>query len=421
MAQENEELRIVRRLVVVFDICSSTTILEDLKRTDHLTQWRDLLIAMKDRLQEAGHELGMELYKFIGDGWVLLFPDSVAKDRLCNLLKKLSAWFQNQFEITISPLLSRQPSPVGLMFGVDSGELVRLNMDDRTEYIGRAINVAARLQSNTKALSGGPSYKALFSRNSFNSPAPPPASIKVEPTSASLRNISPSTIECFVFQTCGDSRQDERTSVVHEDARFMNVLRTPAEVYGTIPKIVDTLDRTVAGEKKLLHAMLHVSQPVSKKKVPGPMETSLRDYYASFDATMTRCIASTGANRWFVQQIYNIVTLDRLDMVVDRMGKGTDGFEVRAFCLPEMAPCFSPLILGEEDATLAILDSSNYRVGAALHLHGADAAAFVGRYFALLWDYKHTFRLRSEQGVNKEEIRALREKIRTQPNSPARR
>ena|ERR1700688_560107 len=108
MAQESEELRIVRRLVVVFDICSSTTILEDLKRTDHLTQWRDLLIAMKDRLQEEGRELGMELYKFIADGWVLLFPDSVAKDSLCSLLKqKLSAWFEDQFETTISPLLSR--------------------------------------------------------------------------------------------------------------------------------------------------------------------------------------------------------------------------------------------------------------------------------------------------------------------------
>jgi class 3 adenylate cyclase len=212
--RENEELGRERHLVVVFDICSSTTILEDLKRTDNLAAWRDLLLDMKAHLQQEGSRLAMCLYKFIGDGWVLLFPDNVPKKELCGLLCRLSEWYQAQFERSIRPLLLQEPSPIGLMFGIDAGELIRLELDEQDEYLGRAINVASRLQTQTKELRGGPSYKAIFSRNSFNSPAPPPRDLAVESTKVSLRNISPSTIECFIFQTLQPPAEKQATSRV---------------------------------------------------------------------------------------------------------------------------------------------------------------------------------------------------------------
>jgi class 3 adenylate cyclase len=210
--QETEELGRERHLVVVFDICSSTTILEDLKRTDNLAAWRDLLLEMKANLQEEGSRLAMCLYKFIGDGWVLLFPDNVPKKELCGWLSRFSEWYQGQFERAIRPLLLQEPSPIGLMFGIDAGELIRLELNEQVEYLGRAINVAARLQAQTKDLRGGPSYKALFSRNSYNSPAPPPRDIPVEAAKVSLRNISPATIECFIFQTFQAPAEKQGTS-----------------------------------------------------------------------------------------------------------------------------------------------------------------------------------------------------------------
>ena len=210
--QGNEELGRERHLVVVFDICSSTTILEDLKRTDNLAAWRDLLLDMKANLQEEGSRAAMCLYKFIGDGWVLLFPDTVPKKDLCGFLCRISEWYHSQFERSIRPLLLQEPSPIGLMFGIDAGELIRLDLDDQLEYLGRAINVASRLQTQTKELRGGPSYKAIFSRNSFNSPGPPPRDIAVESTKVSLRNISPSTIECFIFQTLQPPAEKQGTS-----------------------------------------------------------------------------------------------------------------------------------------------------------------------------------------------------------------
>jgi class 3 adenylate cyclase len=201
MTRETEKLSLERRLVVVFDICSSTTILEDLKRTDHLAEWRDLLIKLKDYMLGQPADLNVELYKFIGDGWILLLPDDTPKEKLCDFLVQLSMKFAAEFNTHIKNLLAHSPSPIGLMFGIDSGELIRLEMNDQVEYLGRAINVASRLQGQTKELSGGPSYKALFSKNSYNSP-PPTTPIPVEIVKVSLRNISGGEkYECLVFKT----------------------------------------------------------------------------------------------------------------------------------------------------------------------------------------------------------------------------
>jgi hypothetical protein len=199
MARVTEVSSRVRHLVVVFDICSSTTILEDLKRTDNLGAWRNLLISLKDYMVEQGARLEMKLYKFIGDGWILLFPNDVPKTGLCNLLSELCGVFEAQFEESIKPLLSQEPNPAGLMFGIDAGELIRLDLNEQVEYVGRAINVASRLQSYTKELPGGPSNKVIFSKNSFNSPAPP-TGLEAERIKVSLRNISPATMECFALQ-----------------------------------------------------------------------------------------------------------------------------------------------------------------------------------------------------------------------------
>jgi hypothetical protein len=200
MTRENEKLTIDRKVVVVFDICSSTSILEDLKRTDNLAAWRNFLIGLKEGMVSEGSKFGMEVYKFIGDGWILFFPESLPKQKLCTFLQVLSTSFDAQFECSIRPLLSQVPDSIGLMFGIDAGELIRLELNEQIEYLGRAINVASRLQSGAKQLKGGASYKALFSKNSFNSPAPPSPGLEVTSVTISLPNVTPSLIECLVFQ-----------------------------------------------------------------------------------------------------------------------------------------------------------------------------------------------------------------------------
>ncbi|MCB2007245.1 MAG: hypothetical protein KDH93_19670, partial [Rhodoferax sp.] len=67
----------------------------------------------------------------------------------------------------IAGVLSSIPSHLGLTFGVDEGSLVRMVMNSRREYVGRAINVAARLQSATKNMGEPAPGLMLISNNAF--------------------------------------------------------------------------------------------------------------------------------------------------------------------------------------------------------------------------------------------------------------
>jgi hypothetical protein len=81
-------------------------------------------------------ETSAHFLKFIGDGWVLLFPNAAPKKERCDFLSGLSRSFEEQFDACVRPLLSQEPSPVGLMFGIDAGELNRIVLDKQIEYVG---------------------------------------------------------------------------------------------------------------------------------------------------------------------------------------------------------------------------------------------------------------------------------------------
>lgn len=169
MTREHDKPETVRRVVVIFDISSSTTILEDLKRTDNLAIWRNFHITLKKFLQQRTDTMDMEMYKFMGDGWILLFPPNVNSDGLFGFLKELTSTVMFQLAM-VNRFLAKNPQPIGLTFGIDTGELIRLEMNDQYEYLGRAINVAARLQGEAKRF-GDKAFTnvALISKSSFYS------------------------------------------------------------------------------------------------------------------------------------------------------------------------------------------------------------------------------------------------------------
>jgi class 3 adenylate cyclase len=199
MTKDNDQLSIVRQVVVVVDIRSSTSILEDLKQTDYLAIWPNLLIILKEFLLEQHFRIGVEVYKFVGDGWILLFPDDISKASMMEFLTDLSKEFDMAYD-SVRKVLQRRPPTVGLTFGVDSGELVKLEMNEQSEYIGRAINVAARLQDHAKKIEPVADYQAVFSKHSFNSMASPYGDLfQVTKTKASLRNIAGGEVDCIAY------------------------------------------------------------------------------------------------------------------------------------------------------------------------------------------------------------------------------
>ena len=125
--------------------------------------WRDLLIALKSHFFESGRNSRFIPYKFLGDGWILLFDDDVTVEDLFTEFTELYGAFLIQFSLRVKKHLQRIPDRQGLTFGIDTGTLVTMEMDGEHEYVGRPINVASRLQAELKSIDKVPEGKALIS------------------------------------------------------------------------------------------------------------------------------------------------------------------------------------------------------------------------------------------------------------------
>jgi hypothetical protein len=189
MTRTDDELSIENRIVVVADICSSSDIMEDLLRTGNIVHWRDLLVFLKESLSEDSKTIGFQLYKFTGDGWILLFRSDSDGTTIIEFLSKLLSQFDTGFRDKILPFLESPPDIVGLTFGMDFGPLVKMEMMERDEYVGRAINLACRLQSQigeTDILSG---YRVMISHRLFQSIENRLTKFSPELTRRKLKNI----------------------------------------------------------------------------------------------------------------------------------------------------------------------------------------------------------------------------------------
>jgi len=81
---------------------------------------------------------------------------------------------------------------MGLTFGVDSGDLIKLEMNDQIEYVGRPLNVAARLQGAAKGYSPGYGASGLISKSALAQmrEIPDPDIVRLEQVTIPLKHIS---------------------------------------------------------------------------------------------------------------------------------------------------------------------------------------------------------------------------------------
>lgn len=160
---------VFKKIVVFFDICSSTSILEELLRTENQYLWRNLIKGLERHLIDGQASVDFELYKFLGDGWVLLFEPGRRGLHIFEFLEDLVDEFFRLYNLRIKRVLSIRIPVVGITFGMDMGSCIRVTMgDDRREYIGRPLNVAGRLQSVVGQRDKSPANKAnkgLVSKN----------------------------------------------------------------------------------------------------------------------------------------------------------------------------------------------------------------------------------------------------------------
>jgi TIR domain len=201
----------------------------------------------------------------------------------------------------------------------------------------------------------------------------------------------------------------EREGAKREKTRNdINVYTSPYQIYSVIPEVISMVEHQSTGTKQLSIGILHgkTAPPESK-----PGVTDEGPWYRSFDEAIRNCIESAGPGMWYVREFKNITTPDRLERTLNLIADATEGYDVRAVCIPNLLPCLSPLVIGEEDVFLATMDTGKRRVGSAIHIHSRQAVEFVNSYLALLRDYEPHFTLRTEEGQNDKQVKKLRNVI----------
>lgn len=191
MTNEYDDPTLVKKIVLVVDICSSSQIIEDLIKTSSVKIWRDALIAMKEHLVVEAPQNNAEIYKFIGDGWIVLFPKPYSQSDVMLLIISLNEMFDKHYKEKVFPFLDSPPSVSGLTFGVDEGQLIKVTMQEKTEYVGRPINIASRLQAAISQVDIKSGYNVFMSHRLFNSLGCSESLKEVsEATERSLKNVS---------------------------------------------------------------------------------------------------------------------------------------------------------------------------------------------------------------------------------------
>src|SRR3990172_2836977 len=176
-------------LVVVFDMCSSSDIIEGLTLRGEVHRLETFLTAVKRFLRQEARDNGFGVYKFMGDGWILLFPADIGGADLLSFLKGLCEFFQRELKRKVLRYLDAMPQVTGVTLGLERGPLLKTVMFGQREYIGRALKIASRLQTAIKYKAKSPAYKALVSNAVYNDYFRKLPGAKSKPVTRILRNI----------------------------------------------------------------------------------------------------------------------------------------------------------------------------------------------------------------------------------------
>jgi class 3 adenylate cyclase len=189
---ECERLTITgQAIVVAFDMCSSSNIIEDLTRNGNTQPLITFFGELQRHLaKEQRATLAFDPYKFTGDGWLLLFPANADGARLLRFLESLCLFFAVEFRRSLLPHLSHTPALIGITFGIEKGDVIRMAMQGQQEYVGRAINVACRLQAALKEKGNSPAYNALVSNRVYSEYFADTKPHRVIKVTRNLRNIN---------------------------------------------------------------------------------------------------------------------------------------------------------------------------------------------------------------------------------------
>jgi len=176
------------KYVVVFDICSSSQIIEDLQNNERMDAWDnflfDMTTAMEVYIAESG--IGPLVHKFLGDGYILIV-NKHHSNVILPLCYRIYEIVINRVRNLIEEFSNIEPKRTGITIGIDYGRLHQINIGGQEEFVGKSINTAARLQASLKEKEH--ENKLLISKVVKNAICGPYKSNLYKATSRQMRNL----------------------------------------------------------------------------------------------------------------------------------------------------------------------------------------------------------------------------------------
>lgn len=190
------------------------------------------------------------------------------------------------------------------------------------------------------------------------------------------------------------------------------IFKGQEETYSAAAEVIARTSLNLAGEKSILLCALHGHS--GKRRTVRQDSTTGFEYFSS---QMRKCINSSGTGMWQVREIYNITDEDRLEMILKRLENADNsvGYEVRAFCLQNVLPQLSPLVIGDKDLFIGWDDTTYYGPKQAIHIKGQEFVRSGTEYFESLWNDKRLFVLRSNLGIEADKVKSIRVAMKALP------
>jgi class 3 adenylate cyclase len=165
--RRSDRLTEMRKVVLYVDICSSATILEKLLAVQAVEAMFIVVTLMKRYLNTRTETYGFTIYKFTGDGWILLFEDTTKPEKLARFLRRLSRVYMEAYNEFVAREIDVEVAPLGLTFGIDRGRIKHFIVNGGDEYIGRPLVIASRLQSVASGYKNA-AFRAVVSQRAYN-------------------------------------------------------------------------------------------------------------------------------------------------------------------------------------------------------------------------------------------------------------
>lgn len=161
----------MKKGILIFDICSSTEILETLVNSGHEDEYMNMIRKMDRCLAKLSQFFSFTNYKFLGDGFILVINTEKIKTEdvlyLSYIINKIGNYLLNDLiDNYIQITLKRK----GLTFGYDIGDVSNFHVANKLEFAGKPINLSSRLQGSLdKEEDSGCILFSLEARNNIES------------------------------------------------------------------------------------------------------------------------------------------------------------------------------------------------------------------------------------------------------------